>query len=288
MVDNTNKKVYKLYDQGVIIPFTLGVVGVTEREFNIYTGSRLLFDLYVKSIDPGATITVDFLNNFTTEDGVVDFENILSISTNTLEHHKKILTDFNQFFKARVTIVGGNVEYALAINVFDNAMTTVIENAEIDAHITSKDVGTRLHDSVRIGDQDNELEVNDDGSINVNIVSSVSSNEVEKNIFNEAPAVVSGIETSIVSYTVPALITAKIQRISFSGQSIGTFNLYKNGNKIDVKHTWFNGPMFGDFVFIGASEEGQVFAAGDKIELKVLHNRTSGDFTGRIQLIEIM
>lgn len=285
MVDNTNKKVYKLYDQGVIIPITLGSVGTSVRDFNILTGSRLLFDLYVKSMDPGASVRVDFYNNFTSDDGVISSENVLSITATTLEHHKKILTDFHQFFQARVTVIGGNVEYALGVAVFDNAMTTVIENAAIDVNTSSKDTATRTHDSMRIGDQNNELVVNSDGSINVH--STLPPNEIAKNIFNEAALVASGIETSIVSYTVPALKISKIQKISFSGQSIGTFYLYHNGSKIDARHTWFSGPLYGEFNLMGASDEGQIFAAGDTLELKILHNRSSSNFTGRIQLIEI-
>lgn len=157
----------------------------------------------------------------------------------------------------------------------------------VDAHSSAVNTSTRVYDSIRIGDQNNELVINPGGSINVNVISATLANETQRNFFNEALAVPSGIETSIVSYTVPTA-KAKLQRVSFSGQSIGTYNLYVNSTKIDAKHTWFNGPMFGDFTFVGGAEEGQTFVFGDKIELKIFHNRTSGDFVGRIQVIEII
>jgi hypothetical protein len=281
----TDKKVYKLYDHGVIIPVTELSNAVDDINFRIISGSRVLFDLFVKSISLGGSITIEFYNNFTVDADILP-DLVLTLDSTSIGHFKKIITDFQFYFNAKVTVVG-IVEFGLAISVFDNSGTTVIENAEIDVHTTSKDVGTRPHDSMRIGDQNNELGVNYDGSINVNIVSTPSSNELEKNLFNLVPVIPSGIETSIISYTVPLLKTAKIQRVGFSGQSIGTFNLYKNDVLFDQKHTWFSGPLHGEFTFVGASEEGQTFNAGDKIELKVIHNRTSGDFSSRIQLIEI-
>lgn len=282
---DTDKKVYKLYDHGVIIPIIELSNQVEEISFRILSGSRLLFDLFVQSISLGGSVTVELFNNFSIDSDVPP-DLILTLNSTNIGHTKRIFTDFQYFFNAKVTVVG-TVTFGFAISVFDNSGTTVIENAEIDVHTTSKDTSIREHDSVRIGDQDNEMEVNDDGSINVNIVSTAASNELEKNLFNTVTTIPSGIETSIISFTVPALKKAKLQRIGFSGQSIGTFNLYLNNALFDQKHTWFSGPLHGEFLFGGASEEGQTFNAGDKLELKVIHNRTSGDFSSRIQYIEI-
>lgn len=282
---DTDKKVYKLYDHGVIIPVMELTNVVDEINFRIISGSRILFDLFVQSISIGGSVKVELFNNFSVDFDVLP-DLILTLDSTTIGHTKRIFTDFQFFFKAKVTIVG-TVKFGFAISVFDNSGTTVIENAEIDVHTSSKDTATRVHDSMRIGDQDNELKVNGDGSVNVNIVSTAASNEVEKNLFNTALAIPSGIETSIIALIVPALKKAKLQRIGFSGQSIGTFNLYLNDVLFDQKHTWFSGPLHGEFLFGGASEEGQTFNAGDKLELKVIHNRTSGNFSSRIQYIEI-
>lgn len=247
----TTRKTYKLYDSGVVLPITELSDTVENLFFKVTSGSRILFDVYVKSITPGSSASINFKNNFVIPEEQVVSESILTLNVNAVGHHKRIVTDFQQFFEVGINVVG-EVELGLAISVFDNSLKT-----------------------------------NLDGSINVNVVSSVFSNEVEKNITNEVAIVPPGVETDIVSYTVPLNFTAKIQNISFSGSSIGTFSIYKNNELIDRKHTWFSGPLFGDFKFHGAAEEGQTFVAGDVIKLKVIHSRTPGDFIGRIQLLEI-
>jgi hypothetical protein len=141
---------------------------------------------------------------------------------------------------------------------------------------------------VSVGDGEDQLEVNDDGSINVNIVNSPVSNENIVTEFNEAPSVASGSETSVVSYVVPAGKVAMLQRITYSGENVATYNLYVNSILKERMRTHFGGDLSGEMVFEGASEEGPKYSTGDLIELKVLHTRPSvGSFNGRIQIMEI-
>jgi hypothetical protein len=281
-------KVFKLFDQAVIIPSDVYLAGIEYVDFKIFSGSRLLITLFIKSIDPLTTVTFDVLNTFTLDDTQF-YDNVLTFSADTVGYTKRVLTDFNKFFKLKMTVVGGDVELAVAVSVFDNAMTTRIENAEIDVHLTDKQTSFRVYDSVRIGDGQYTALLNADGSFNVNIVnapSTIPENVISK--FNESPAITTGIETLIVGYTVPPAKKSKLQRVEFSGTNIGTYNLYKNGVKVGQKHTWFNGPMFGEFSFLGTSEEGPELIAGDILELKCVHSRPlPGDFSGRIQTIEL-
>lgn len=284
----SEKKILKLYDQSVIVPQDDYEEGLETFEFSIFTGSRILITVYVKQIDPGASYILTVENSFTV-DNITAWDPILDFTSNTVGYQKRVLTDFNKFFRFKLEVIGGNVNLAIAASVFDNAMTTRIENAEIDVHLDHRDTSTRRHDSIRLGDGQYEAILNPDGSLNVNIVNAPSlTPEKSKNIFNETPAVPNGIETLIVGYTVPALKKSLLQRVEFSGENIGDYTLYLNGEKLSKKNTWYNGPMFGEFVFVGTSEDGPELLAGDIIELKCLHEAEwPGNFSGRIQVIEI-
>lgn len=151
-------KVFKLFDQSVLVPLDTYGPGIETFDFKVFSGSRILTTLFVKSIDPGATVSIEVLNNFSV-DGIATWDSILTFSSNTAGYSKRILTDFNKFFQYKITVINGSVEFALAISVFDNAMTTQIENVQIDVQLSSKDSGSSEHDSIRIGDQNNEVEV---------------------------------------------------------------------------------------------------------------------------------
>lgn len=281
-------KVLKLYEQAVIVPDDEYEIGVQYFNFRIHSGSRLLFTLHTKNIDVGAKIQFDVLNSFTI-DGPGFWDNVLQFSSEEVGYNKKVLTDFNKMFSLKMTVTGGMANVALAVAVFDNAMTTVIENAEVDVHLTDKHTSFRPHDSIRIGDGVYQAKINPDGSFNMNIVDAPTDTiETVISQFNETPAVPNGIETLIVGYTVPPTKKSRLQRIEFSGENIGTYCVYLNGQPFSKKHTWFNGPMFGEFSFLGTTEEGPKLNAGDLIELKIIHTRPfPGNFTGRIQLIEL-
>lgn len=140
--------------------------------------------------------------------------------------------------------------------------------------------------NVTIQDDDSdELEINADGSINVNVVTAPT-----KNTYAEASAVPAGIETTIVSYMVPLILTrAYLQRISVSGSNVGRYRVYLNGTPIDTRMTYYGGPFAEYFEFSMGSGDGQLLAPGDIVAVKILHDRVYvGDFQGRIQALEIV
>lgn len=152
-------KIFKLFDQAVLVPMDTYSPGLENYDFKVFSGSRILTTLFIKSIDPGTVVSIEVLNNFSV-DGVPTWDSILSFSSNTVGYVKRITTDFNKFFRYKVTVTNGNVEFALGISVFDNSATTVIENAEIDVHLSDKNSGIRPYDIVRIGDGTKELKIN--------------------------------------------------------------------------------------------------------------------------------
>jgi hypothetical protein len=159
-------KTFKLYDKAVVIPID-EYIGINDYKFKVISGSRLLITMYVKSIDLGATASIKVLNAFSDDNNINQWDDILNFSSSDIGYKKQVLTDFNQFFNLRLEITGGIVELAVAVSVFDNAMTTQIENAQIDVQLSSKDSGSSEHDSIRIGDQNNEVEVTSEKELKV-------------------------------------------------------------------------------------------------------------------------
>ena len=135
----------------------------------------------------------------------------------------------------------------------------------------------------------NELNVNNDGSINVNIVSVPVVGNTVRNIYNEANSVVGGVTTIVVQYTVPGSLTNSIlQRISVSGENIAKFTVFVNGTQIDTRRTFYGSSLSEYFEFITGSTDGFVLNPADILVVKVLHTRPYvGDFEGRIQVLEI-
>lgn len=149
--------------------------------------------------------------------------------------------------------------------------------------------GTVSVGNVTIQDDDgDELQVNPDGSINVNIVNGTSSNVI-KNTYNEASAVPSGVETLIVQYVVSLILSsALLQRVSVSGSNVGRYQVFVNSVVVDTRRTYYGGQFNEYFEFSMGSGDGYSLAPGDIVAVKVLHDRAYvGDFQGRIQALEI-
>lgn len=150
--------------------------------------------------------------------------------------------------------------------------------------------GTVSVGNVTIQDDDgDELEINPDGSINVNIVSGTSSNVV-KHTYGEASAVAAGIETTIVTYVVPmGLTNALLQRVSVSGENVGRYRIFLNGTVIDTRRTYYGGEFNQYFEFSMGSGDGYLLAPGDIVVAKILHDRPFvANFQSRIQALEIV
>lgn len=140
-------------------------------------------------------------------------------------------------------------------------------------------------DNIAISDGSNTLAINPDGSINVNIT---QSNPGElKSVYNEISSVVSGVLTTIQTYTAPAGKTTYLQKAEVSGTNIAEYTILVNATIEDKKRTYFGGDLNAMFKFIETGT-GLPLAVGDTVTTKVIHNRpNSGDFNSRIQVIEV-
>lgn len=148
--------------------------------------------------------------------------------------------------------------------------------------------GTISVGNVTIQDDDgDELEINPDGSINVNVVIADTGNTV-KSFYGEANAVPSGAETTIVQYMVPMLYSAaSLFRISVSGENVGRYRVFLNDAVIDTRRTYYGGSFNEMFDFLTVPGEGLPLKPGDILAVKILHDRPQiGNFQGRIQVLE--
>ena len=182
------------------------------------------------------------------------------------------------------------VENPVPVQLSDGSINIGTVNAELEVQLSAKDDDPDLgdvHDSVRIGDGTDELAINSDGSINVNIVD-VNTDQTTINLYGEYPGLVSGVEQVIVSYAVPTGVTARLQRVEFSGEQIAHYRIYINGICMSSRRTHHGSGLTDEFTYIGGSEEGLPLLAGQLVELTTLHNRPgTGDFEGRLQALEI-
>lgn len=145
-----------------------------------------------------------------------------------------------------------------------------------DVRITAQDNDPNpgnLHSSVRISDGVDDLEINNDGSINVNVVSSPSSSPGLDVTHNEIAAVAAGVETTLVTIVAPALGT-KIYKIDVSGENIALFRVKVNTVTIANKRTFFGGDLNSTFIF-EPFENGLELLPSDTMVVTVLHQRPS-------------
>jgi hypothetical protein len=171
-------------------------------------------------------------------------------------------------------------------DVHDQAAQRLRVDSEVTAIIEDVSVSVELDyitDSVEIGDAStgNKLNINSDGSIDVNAVIAGT----VKNKYSEVTAVASAVDTLILTHTVA--INGAILKIAVSGDNIATYVVKINGVTQDKIRTYFSGALNSEFNFDVGGGEGLTVLAGDVIQVRVTHNRPDvGDFNARLQYKE--
>lgn len=259
--------------------------GTTQANLTIQNGARLVFTAYIFAIDAATTVNVKVGTSFSES---MPFCNVLNLQGTAVGHIKGVLSDFHGFLDVDLEVIGGNAEVIVGMSVYDNALTTRIENAEIAVDLNHILQPNGAYDSVRVGDGVEELSINPDGSINVNIVNTSVTPEAVKNIFNKITSIADNIRTSIVSHTAAIGKQTYLQRINVNGNNTACYEVEIGGSIIDEGCTYFGGPLREQFDFDGYSENGLIISPGTKVEVFVEHCRDEvGDFSSRIQILEI-
>lgn len=254
--------------------------GDTEQLARVISGSRMLVSLLVTSADPGASVSLTVQNAFEVDDG---YETLETITLTAPGRNKKIYSDFHNLFRFTVNVTGGSAEYKVGISLYDNAITTRIDNAHI-----SVDLDAASGDNVGISDGTDLLQVNPDGSINVQLVDDDPNDEIV-NPYAEVLNVADGVPTDLLTYTVPGDVAfAQMIRIEASGENIAEYQLLLNGDEIGLKRSWWGGNLNIEFAFFSPKDVGYKLAAGDVILLRVTHYRPAAvaKFEARLQALE--
>jgi hypothetical protein len=130
------------------------------------------------------------------------------------------------------------------------------------------------------------LNVNADGSLNVNIITTVPSNQTPKILYNETPSVPSGTTTTLLTYTVPLSTTTYLQKVMVSGENVARFDVLIGSNSIATKRTWWANFNV-DFDFSPTDILGYPLTAGTVVKINVLQNSDStATFDSTLQIVE--
>lgn len=134
-------------------------------------------------------------------------------------------------------------------------------------------------DNIAINDGTDTLEVNPDGSINVNVISSTQG--TYKVIYGEEDGVVTGVTEVLIDFN-PSVNT-KLVEIEVSGTNIATYEVLKNSSVIAKRRTMFGANPNLEFTF-----DGMLLENGDNLQISVVHERPYvGDFNATLKYIEV-
>lgn len=167
--------------------------------------------------------------------------------------------------------------------LYDQDKNHIRVGAEVTASIAGAQEVIISHedDSIKVGDGDNFLTVNADGSINVRF--SEDDNQIIRSFYSEAQGISSGTEASVLSYTVPSGKAFYLQRINVAGDNRAEYKVKVNGQTMDRKFTsllQFNET----FDFHSGTQAGLLFSAGTTISVTAKHSNTgTGVFNVRLQ-----
>lgn len=106
-----------------------------------------------------------------------------------------------------------------------------------------------------------------------------------KNIYSEVSAIASGIETTVLTYTVPAARSFFLDRIHVEGENISDYKVKVNGSVIGRRKTYFTNYAHDfDFGVDVPESSGLELAGGDVLLVTATHNRPgTSDFWSRAQ-----
>jgi hypothetical protein len=187
------------------------------------------------------------------------------------------------------------IDYAEAMRaVYDEEPAVALRTIMVD------ECGNRINDNnpfpvafdgtVSIGDvhiigrspDNNEMDVNSDGSINVNIVTSSDTPGLILN-YNEITSVASGIETTIITVTSPPS-GHRVEKIDVSGDNIGQYKVYVNGSPILTKRSWWT--EFNQTFNFENFPNGLVLTSGQNLTVTITHSSPNlGSFEATVMTL---
>jgi len=156
-------------------------------------------------------------------------------------------------------------------------------------------------DSIKLGDGTTlftSTTVGPKTGLDVSIISGNLQGEVDayplekgitRNTYNEVLSVTPGVETTIVTYTVPSGRIAYLSRTEYSGTNIATYTVKINGATQDKKRTNYATSLNESTILNSSGNTGIALVAGDVVIVTATHtNVSTGDFNSRVETVEII
>jgi hypothetical protein len=142
--------------------------------------------------------------------------------------------------------------------------------------------GTISIGNVSIVDDGNTLEVNPDGSINVNIINSTSTPGLIIS-HNEISSVPAGVETTIITITAP-VNGYRVEKVEVSGENVALFRVKVNGSTISDKRSWWT--EFNETFNYEDFPNGLLLTAGQVLTVTCYHTRPyPGNFEATVMAL---
>lgn len=272
----------KIFEQKLVVNAN-ALSGNDEFYFRVVSGSRMLVTLTCTAIDSGAQLDVFVEDSISTDDAYLPVSPGFGITAAGTV--KRVYSDFNPLIRIRVSASSGAATFKVAVVLYDNASTTRIENAQLSVDLSDITDSLGHFDSLRIGDGSGfYLDINEDGSINVK--DDLASDETPVNPYDESPAVPPGVQTTVLSFTVPADKIAFLYRAESAGENIARHRVLVNGIPVATKRTYFGGDLNATFEFGSPNKRQVILQPGDLVEVTVIHDRPwNADFEARLQLL---
>ncbi len=146
----------------------------------------------------------------------------------------------------------------------DGSINTVIDGA------VAVEITAASGDNIAISDGTNTLDVNPDGSINVNATIVATSNGTSENIYAEVTGIAIGATTTVATYTVPAGKTFHLTRADISSDSVSVWEVQIDSTTISKRRIYYT--RFNDeFEFLN-EQDGYALTAGTVIDIVATNN----------------
>ena len=209
---------------------------------------------------------------------------------------------------------GPNVPYSkldynqVIVQSFDESKDRLRVDAQVSATISDIEIRDPISGY--------SLKINPDGSISANVVLNAASDSIKSwtqdgsgnpigsvdgalnvnmplvgttlSLYNEVTSVVSGILTTINTYTVPVGKTFYLNKVEVSGNNLAEYSVKFNSTVNAKKYTWYSNFNEKFDYITGGNNQGFQLVAGTIVTITTIHNRPFvGSFNARIQGIEV-
>lgn len=254
-----------LYDSRAIIRLDTWAPGVyTQKMF--CEGNSLLSTVFVLSVSAGASVYVEYFDfgvgGDVGEEVFCGDHNIISTASTS---DRQLITKMHNKPVIRWTVTGGSVIFGVYVTVVVTQASDIDSALKLDGQtvnlVLDKGMPQVIYDTAT-GKW--EFASGSAGVQNVAIVGNISVSENGTPVFAESDTVTTpGTEQSILSYTVPALMSLNLYAIKFICRQSCTFQVYGDSSLIGSGRT---GPSENNIYFDYRIP--RVFGAGKIIEVK--------------------